>query len=465
MQKAATLLSELGDEEEVRNFVEEHSFDEQYLKTLRTACATMHNLLLGSPNDLNQHAVVSTASSTFFKVENSFIYRTPSLFGVLAPVEIFTGTTSLRKKTFGFLRQKGHDNWMKFAIGGNKQSLKDDPLLINNPNYWAMLAMDISEFHLQKQFPGGGFDEHHGKKNGASNASHVEVQLVLWWVCKILPGNYATPRHRIASLFELRDVKPHPAADIYVSRAPCWRCQQFKELIERITKVKIKFHVLPNVGDMKPLKNKQGYLENPRFAEDPDDEVEDEDGILSKDMAYMPARKSITEEVFEVVDEIPTQNVLMQIAIPSKPHPGANKISKVRSDKPHRRIDPKGTTVVSSPPRAARKQTNAIDLTKPLAKRRGRKRKYQEGSDNEEIYQSFLKKSKVHQSKMPKTPTKVRKSARQIQTPQYTATPFGSDDDEDDEDELALPESRMLNTSERLREKFLYSPLGHKGKK
>jgi hypothetical protein len=78
----------------------------------------------------NEPQVGNEALRSFNKF---YVYRDKhKQISLLAPVDVFQAIRSVESKTFGFIRKKGQDFPLKYAISGPTRCLKDNPKMLDN---------------------------------------------------------------------------------------------------------------------------------------------------------------------------------------------------------------------------------------------------------------------------------------------------------------------------------------------
>jgi hypothetical protein len=79
-------------------------------------------------------------------------------------------------------------------------------------------------------------------------------------------------REQIGYLFRIKDIKRGIQAELYLTEAPCKPCLLFQKLVEEYTGIKFTIVVVPNVGHLKPKRDKHKVKQYSLYASDPESE-------------------------------------------------------------------------------------------------------------------------------------------------------------------------------------------------
>jgi hypothetical protein len=201
---------------------------------------------------------------------------------LLAPVDVFPAIRTVERKTFGFIRKKGEDFPRKYAISGKKQSLKDNPKVINNEE-WARISL---EYGKRNDFDSksNGWESSHkrGDEKGTDFAAHTERLLMLWFSIEMLRTieTDGKPIERLLKrLHNVQKMRPRVTADILLNREPCGNCREFQDMISTVTGLKFEFTVIPTLGSLSLKKDQSGNtffpVKSTKVLEDHEDEEDD----------------------------------------------------------------------------------------------------------------------------------------------------------------------------------------------
>jgi hypothetical protein len=270
LEKTAAVLSSFGNSEDVEELLENGGFqDADAVKDLQSLCETISDHLRSSTT-----ADQSTIPSTINLYDKHFVLRGPSnqLF-CLRPVEVFQGLAKYsRRKVLGWVQQPGSKFPLMFALPGS-QSVANHPRLLDSERW----NKDVKRWggfhnHIFKKYV---FDESNGKEAGDTYASHTEPRLMLWFSCYMLEkltGVVKPIREHIGYLFRIKDLKRGIQAELYLTEAPCKPCLLFQKLVEEYTGIKFTIIVVPNVGHLKPKRNKYKVKQYSLYASDSESE-------------------------------------------------------------------------------------------------------------------------------------------------------------------------------------------------
>jgi hypothetical protein len=270
LEKTAAVLSSFGNPEDVEELLENGGFqDADTVKNLQSLCETISDQLRSSTT-----ADQSTIPSTINLYDKHFVLRGPSnqLF-CLRPVEVFQGLAKYsRRKVLGWVQQPGSKFPLMFALPGS-QSAENHPRLLDS-EMWNKEVKRWGGFHnhIFKEYV---FDKSNGKEAGDTYASHTEPRLMLWFSCYILEkltGVVQSIREQIGYLFRIKDLKRGIQAELYLTEAPCKPCLLFQKLVEEYTGIKFTITVVPNVGHLKPKRDKYKVKQYSLYASDPESE-------------------------------------------------------------------------------------------------------------------------------------------------------------------------------------------------
>jgi hypothetical protein len=286
LEKTSAIISGLGNPEDVAELLESGGFqDAQAVKTLQSLCEIIADQLRSSTM-----ADESTIPSTTNLYGKHFVLRGPSnrLF-CLRPVGVFQGLAKYsRRKLLGWVQQPGSKFPLMFALPGS-QCAENHPRLLDS-EMWNKEVKRWGGFH-NHIFRKYVFDESNGKEAGDTYASHTEPRLMLWFSCYMLEkliGVVQPIREQIGYLFRITDLKRGIQAELYLTEAPCKPCLLFQQLIEEYTGIKFTVIVVPNVGHLKPKRDKYKIKQYSLYASDSESEdsefevVEKQTDIIKK---------------------------------------------------------------------------------------------------------------------------------------------------------------------------------------
>jgi hypothetical protein len=205
----------------------------------------------------NEPPVDNEALQSFNKF---YVYREKhNQIALLAPVDVFQAIRSVQSKTFGFIRKKGQDFPLKYAISGPTRCLKDDPKVLDNEE-WTRLSLG---FGKGKNFDSNssGWEHYRGAEKGTDFASHIERLLMLWFAEKTLrefePDDMPVEK-LLNGLHNLRKIRSPVTAEILLNREPCKNCRDFQEMLELVSGLKFKVTVIPTLGNLALKRNEKG---------------------------------------------------------------------------------------------------------------------------------------------------------------------------------------------------------------
>jgi hypothetical protein len=294
LDKTAAALSAIGGREEVEELFQAIGLeDEEAAGRIRQHCSTIFDLLPRS-------SPVSEASpdevpSTIDLYDQSFIYRASSrVLYLLRPVEVFKGNINYnRRKVFGYVRSQDCSQPLMCALPGWTKCVEKHPRLLD-PKLWTNVVKDLVGFH-NYEFKKSPFDNHHGRDDGDTYATHVEPRLMIWFALDILrkmTGKTQTPLTQIGDLWRLRQtVQETIEAQIVLSRPPCGECLMFQNFMEAYTPIRFMFIVCKNLAEVALQKNKHNQKSLPLFAhdiEDSESELELEPQLVAKNAKALP---------------------------------------------------------------------------------------------------------------------------------------------------------------------------------
>jgi hypothetical protein len=89
---------------------------------------------------------------------------------------------------------------------------------------------------------------------------------------KKLTGVVQPIREQIGYLFRIKDLKRGIQAELYLTEAPCKPCLLFQKLVEEYTGIKFTIVIVPNVGHLKPKRDKYKVKQYALYASDSESE-------------------------------------------------------------------------------------------------------------------------------------------------------------------------------------------------
>lgn len=372
--------------EELEVWIRQHEFeDNDTVSMVVEKCMTLSKLLRASKTP---RAVAPTGMGIFQDFDQFFFYRNGCKLMVLPPLEVFNSSNAIsRKKVVGFVRREGATNPLVYSISGFDGYLNPHPKLLDSQE-WTNEVFRFGSFHGH-QFRTNGWDRFHGKVDGAAAASHVEPKLMLFYACRLLGKltGIQTIAEQGSRLYKLRDIRPSPNAEIFLSRAPCESCKRFQELVEDITAIKFTIRVCANVACVSLSRDRHGYKVLPMYAEDSDAEdtahreelmsmlrkierLEKENGKLNKQVKAMPigsseefdSEDSVTEKVQKTaVQVVVPLRRLIEIGVPKTNRSPVAKVTtktKMTMRQTHHRTKPSSLSGFTDVQKTPRKRAN-----------------------------------------------------------------------------------------------------------
>lgn len=233
---------------------------------------------------------------------------------LVAPVEVFSGMTSLRRKTFGFVRRSGSYFPLMTSISGWEPAAKSHQKLLDS-SVWTDEAFNFAGLY-KFTFRGTGWDIHHKKRLGTEHASHAEVKLMIYYVCRVLSKmtNKSPNLKNLGMLRKLLKKKPQQDAEILLSEEPCFECWKFRNRIQDITGVRFNFTVVPSLGEISREKEKStGRSIYPRYAFESSDESDENEAGTARN-----SRSSCIVEIPKQGETLFMQKVMSEASKPTK---------------------------------------------------------------------------------------------------------------------------------------------------
>jgi hypothetical protein len=266
LEKAASLLAPIGDAEDIWTWIQENGLEDNItIKELEQYCSTISRFLR------EKSAPPKTSSSkktqgTVQPLGPQYVFRdSAKSVMLLGPVETIKVNVSLAKKTIGFVRKKGTYYPVMCAISGFTECVEDHPYCLDN-EVWTQNVYEFGKWH-QHKFRSDGFDSYHGKPVGYGFAGHVEPKLMLFWALRLLGKFTRTEVPSIGRLWELKEMRGCKEGEILLSQEPCDVCLRFQTMLERMCGIRFTLIIVPNLGELKPVKDKYGYKKYPSSAQ------------------------------------------------------------------------------------------------------------------------------------------------------------------------------------------------------
>jgi hypothetical protein len=220
---------------------------------------------------------------------------------LLAPVDVFPAIRSVERKTFGFIRKKGEDFPLQYAISGKKQSLKDNPKVINNEE-WARISLEYGKRNdFDSKSNGWERSQKRGDEKGTDFAAHTERLLMLWFSIEMLRTleTDGKPLERLLKrLHNVQKMRPRVTAEILLNREPCGNCREFQDMISTVTGIKFEFTIIPTLGSLSLTRDQNGNaffpIKSTKVLEDHEDEedyaIQVQTASTSKCQVVIPVR-------------------------------------------------------------------------------------------------------------------------------------------------------------------------------
>ncbi|CZS95815.1 uncharacterized protein RAG0_05333 [Rhynchosporium agropyri] len=329
--KAAKILLALGDQVDLKTTIQSvASRNDLASNKIREDCAIISKLL-PFPISASAQQPHGEVPSTIHLYDQYFVHQGAGrqMF-VLRPVEAFQGNVNLtRRKVMGFVQHKGSNFPLKYALPGWTPAAEDHPNLLNS-GFWTKEVQRWGEFH-NHHFPTHPFDEYHGKVKGHACASHVEPRLMLWFACdrlRELRGVDKPIRTLLGELFRLRDYDIKMEAEIHLTRDPCRKCLEIRDLIEEYTRIKFHFKSARTLGELQLEKNKHGWVTFGRYAQVDSDE-EDEDFEVVERQEVVKETKSTFAVVIRGQPSTPTKQKSKSHAQELTPPSSSSTVTKI----------------------------------------------------------------------------------------------------------------------------------------
>ncbi|PBP27435.1 hypothetical protein BUE80_DR001753 [Diplocarpon rosae] len=289
LQKIAALLSSLGSKAEVEGIIARNNeLLQGYRETLATLLAPVSST----------HGSQGDVPSTIHLYDKYFAHQGPcKQLYILRPVDVIQGNLNLsRSKVTGFIQHKGSNFPLKYALPGWAVCHEYHPKVLDS-GFWTEEVQRWGEFH-NHNFQGNPYEQHNHKPKGYTNASHVEIRLMLWYACerlKELQGVEKPTRALLGELWRLRNYD-RTAAEIFLTRTPCQPCLNIIKLIEEYTGITFHIRHMPNLGELQPTK-KNGWVTFDRYAPNSEDEDEEEPFQVVEEEIVQQSKRTATMEV------------------------------------------------------------------------------------------------------------------------------------------------------------------------
>jgi hypothetical protein len=265
LENAALLLKEIGDAEDVLDWLEDNDVaDTPDVQDLRRCCKEISNLLRVKTMAADTEG---EAAEYLKRLDQFYVLRAPSnSVMLLAPVEsLQCNRTYHKNKVLGLIRRKGEGFPLMMALPGWKCCADAHPKLLDS-EIWSERVKEFAQ-NVDHKFWASGYDKFHNKENGDMYASHVEPKLMLFWACRLQTKRMGW-KLNLRQLHYLRHIKSRTEAEILISSEPCLSCQKFKELIELVTGLKFNFKLCPNLGLLHSYKDSRGQKRYRHFTSD-----------------------------------------------------------------------------------------------------------------------------------------------------------------------------------------------------
>lgn len=218
-------------------------------------------------------------------------------FEILERTALLQGTSSLFKKTLGLVRLKGETQLLKAAISGWEQGTKTHPLLLNSSRQTGT-ALKFAECFGYEFLEKPGLEDQHRVLRGSFHASHAECQLIMFLCGKLLLETRKMDTTRVDLYDRLRELRPHPQAEILLSDDACSECIRFRDKVEEVTGIHFEFRPQINVGTIiKDCLNNAGERGYPLQASDYEiaDEISSISTAITKSSVAITQTKTISK--------------------------------------------------------------------------------------------------------------------------------------------------------------------------
>lgn len=265
LDRAAEKLASLENNEAFEEWLEIYGEDdEEILNKIEDRCGTAAKMLRAR----RSRAGNTTTPEILESFKDYFVYRSsPKNFTILAPVDVFSITKDVKKKTIGFIRAMGEDWPLMYSISGVESCIKHPKVLDNDE--WSRLSFEFGKNHgFQSQCSGWERSQKRNKEKGTDAASHVERKLMLWYSAMMLEKHTRkneTPDILLLKLHKLHRIFPRDidstqvTAEILLNRKPCKNCRVFRDMLEDITGLKFIFTFIPTLGKCALRRNHHGH--------------------------------------------------------------------------------------------------------------------------------------------------------------------------------------------------------------
>lgn len=157
-------------------------------------------------------------------------------------LQVFKGVPAEKKKTFGFIREKGQDIPLISASSGWLPTMNSTRELLDNA-LWTQAVREFSDM-MGHKLSKRGYD---GQHEGQYLACHVEKKLMLFFVCHYVCDSTTgiIDERRVESI---RHRQTPLEAVITMDKCPCSDCLEFKRKVEDLTGIRFYFEQSPETA-------------------------------------------------------------------------------------------------------------------------------------------------------------------------------------------------------------------------
>ncbi|KAH8668215.1 hypothetical protein BGZ60DRAFT_515618 [Tricladium varicosporioides] len=253
--------------------------DESTISEIEEKCATLAKILRAERSP-TKSSPSRRGNGVLEGFEGMYVYRDlANTIMMLAPMEFFKASTSMKGKTFGFVRPAGSYFPLIYSISGWQNIIATSSTMLDS-DFWTKEVFRVGDFFCHK-FRTTGWEDRRGKPRGMDFASHVEPKLMLFFACHIvcqMEGRVMSVRKQIAAMHKIGRLPNPPAAEIILNRKPCKCCRQFRDALLDHTGINFTFIQCPTLGKVYLERDQYG---NPLFSLTADNEVDAEDSDSS----------------------------------------------------------------------------------------------------------------------------------------------------------------------------------------
>ncbi|RDW94752.1 hypothetical protein BP5796_00515 [Coleophoma crateriformis] len=236
-------LEQIGEADEIRIWMQDHEFlNRGEIFELRSIFAKLDRLLI-CPGSATTEAVDRN--------ELRINWLGNWAVEILKPVEVLRATSTLKQKTLGLLRVRGEPLIIKATLSGWEDFTSPHPILLNSFRH-TRIAMAFAKRWGFKFAAKPGLERQHNVVPGMYQASHVEVQLMMYFCGKVMVEELGLDNTKVELYHKLIKVRPHPEADILLSIDACKECMSFRDKVGEITGIHFEFLTQANVGMLQP---------------------------------------------------------------------------------------------------------------------------------------------------------------------------------------------------------------------